>query len=80
VPFRYQGQYFDVETGLCYNGFRYYDSEIGSYISKDPVELYGGLHAYGYVCNSSTWLDIFGLSGQRWQNKTKKDGTPYKKP
>ncbi|RMP77792.1 hypothetical protein ALQ15_200031 [Pseudomonas syringae pv. actinidiae] len=26
---RFQGQYFDVETGLHYNTFRYYDPEIG---------------------------------------------------
>jgi uncharacterized protein RhaS with RHS repeats len=24
IPFRYQGQYHDVETGLYYNRFRYY--------------------------------------------------------
>lgn len=29
-PFRYQGQYEDVETGLCYNRFRYYDPETGA--------------------------------------------------
>jgi uncharacterized protein RhaS with RHS repeats len=26
-PFRYQGQYEDVETDLYYNRFRYYDTE-----------------------------------------------------
>ncbi|MEZ7710072.1 RHS repeat-associated core domain-containing protein [Prevotella pallens] len=26
MPFKYQGQYEDVETGLYYNRFRYYDS------------------------------------------------------
>ncbi|WP_162889052.1 RHS repeat-associated core domain-containing protein, partial [Pseudomonas syringae] len=28
---RFQGQYFDVETGLHYNTFRYYDPEIGRF-------------------------------------------------
>ncbi|RPD43592.1 hypothetical protein DNI29_23400 [Hymenobacter sediminis] len=32
-PFRYQGQYDDTETGLYYNRFRYYDPEVGVYIS-----------------------------------------------
>ncbi len=32
VPFLYQGQYFDEETGLAYNRFRYYDSDSGTYI------------------------------------------------
>lgn len=36
-PFHYQGQYEDVETGLCYNRFRYYDPETGSCISQDPT-------------------------------------------
>ena len=41
-PFRYQGQYEDVETGLYYNRFRYYDPEAGQYISPDPIGLAGG--------------------------------------
>ncbi len=31
IPFRYQGQYEDVEIGLYYNRFRYYDLEQGNY-------------------------------------------------
>lgn len=35
VPFnvRFPGQYADAETGLSYNRFRYYEPEIGRYIS-----------------------------------------------
>ncbi|MEN7547373.1 RHS repeat-associated core domain-containing protein [Rapidithrix thailandica] len=33
IPFRNQGQYEDVETGLYYNRFRYYDGNSGMYIS-----------------------------------------------
>jgi RHS repeat-associated protein len=40
-PFRYQGQYEDVETGLYYNRFRYYDPQTGGYISQDPIRLGG---------------------------------------
>ena len=32
IPFKYQGQYEDAETGLYYNRFRYYDPEIVNYI------------------------------------------------
>ena len=28
IPFKYQGQYEDAETGLYYNRFRYYDLDI----------------------------------------------------
>ena len=63
-PFRYQGQYEDVETGLYYNRFRYYDPEAGNYISQDPIGLLGGiLNLYGYVHDPNTWLDVLGLAG-----------------
>lgn len=61
VPFRYQGQYEDIETGLYYNRFRYYDPEIGGYVSKDPIGLEGGNRLYAYVGDSNYWLDVFGL-------------------
>ena len=80
IPFKYQGQYADEETGLYYNRFRYYDPNAGSYISQDSIGLAGGDNLYAYVPNPSSYIDIFGLSGQRWMIKTKKDGTPYKKP
>jgi RHS repeat-associated protein len=35
--FRMPGQYFDAETGLCYNRDRYYEPETGRYISHDPL-------------------------------------------
>ena len=80
IPFKYQGQYEDIETGLYYNRFRYYDSCTGNYISQDPIGLSGGDNLYSYVQNPTICIDTFGLSGQRWMGKTKKDGTPYKKP
>ncbi|AVK96343.1 RHS repeat-associated core domain-containing protein [Lysinibacillus sphaericus] len=42
IPFRYQGQYEDVEIGLYYNRFRYYDPEQGKYTHVDPIGLAGG--------------------------------------
>jgi RHS repeat-associated protein len=71
MPFRYQGQYEDVETGLYYNRFRYYSSEEGVYISQDPIGLVGGMALYRYVQDPNTWIDIFGLScgeGKRLPN------------
>ena len=43
VPFLYQGQYLDGETGMAYNRFRYYSPETGAYISQDPIRLEAGL-------------------------------------
>jgi len=60
-PFRWPGQYEDVETGLYYNRFRYYDPEAGQYVTQDPLGLHGGFVPYGYVRDSTTWIDPFGL-------------------
>jgi RHS repeat-associated protein len=40
-PLRFQGQYFDGETGLHYNRFRYYDPVVGRFVHQDPIGLEG---------------------------------------
>jgi RHS repeat-associated protein len=47
---RYPGQYYDAETGLMYNGARYYESATGRFPQSDPMGLLGGqisTYAYG---------------------------------
>ena len=62
-PFRFQGQYVDIETGLYYNRYRYFDPEAGQYISQDPIGLAGGNPTlYAYVSDQNTFIDIFGLN------------------
>ncbi|HED33686.1 MAG TPA: RHS repeat-associated core domain-containing protein, partial [Gammaproteobacteria bacterium] len=39
---RFQGQYFDEESGLHYNRHRYYNPDTGQFISQDPIGLLGG--------------------------------------
>ena len=59
------GQYYDQETGLHYNYFRYYDPTTGRYITSDPIGLAGGLNTYVYVDNNPLyWIDPFGLAGR----------------
>jgi RHS repeat-associated protein len=57
---RFQGQYFDAETGLHYNTFRYYDPEIGRFASQDPIGLSGGLNLYQYAPDPLNWIDPWG--------------------
>mgnify|MGYP000982835097 CR=1 FL=1 len=46
---RFQGQYLDRDTGLHYNTFRYYDPDIGRFISPDPIGLNGGINLSSYA-------------------------------
>jgi RHS repeat-associated protein len=61
-PLRFQGQYFDQESGLHYNRHRYYNPDIGRYLTPDPVKLAGGINGYQYVPNPTGWVDPLGLS------------------
>ncbi|WP_299315738.1 RHS repeat-associated core domain-containing protein [uncultured Aquimarina sp.] len=61
-PFRYQGQYEDVETGLYYNGYRYYSCDTGIYISQDPIGLNSReYNLYTYVSDTNSTIDPLGL-------------------
>ncbi len=45
-----------------YNRFRYYDPNIGRYVSADPIGQDGGFNLYRYAANNPTgWIDPFGL-------------------
>lgn len=58
----YAGQWQDAESGLCYNRFRYYESETGMYLVSDPLGLLGGEQTYRYVLNPCGWVDPLGLA------------------
>ncbi|SEA98937.1 RHS repeat domain-containing protein, partial [Alkalimonas amylolytica] len=60
-PIRFQGQYYDEESGLHYNHFRYYDPTTGRFISQDPIGLLGGINHYQYAPNHINWVDPLGL-------------------
>ncbi|HDH7780886.1 TPA: RHS domain-containing protein, partial [Acinetobacter nosocomialis] len=58
---RFQGQYYDRETELHYNRYRYYEPYSARYITKDPIDLYAGLNHHAYVLNPTLWVDALGL-------------------
>ena len=80
-PFRYCGEYYDVETGTYYLRARYYDPRIGRFTQQDRVnyvknKLPNGnevidplsLNLYVYCVNSPLMLcDLSGLSPELTQ-------------
>ncbi|MCE3602673.1 RHS domain-containing protein [Massilia sp. P8910] len=77
---RFQGQYADSETGLNYNRFRYYDADVGRFISSDPVGLLGGMNLYQYAANPSGWVDPLGLAGFLFRGDNAYSGGPIGQP
>jgi RHS repeat-associated protein len=60
---QYTGRELDAETGLYFNRFRYYDSNVGRFLNEDPITFDGGVDFYRYLGNSPTGaVDSFGLS------------------
>src|SRR5262249_42245370 len=56
-PYRYTARDYDSETGLQYSRARYYDPQIGRFLSEDPIGFIGGgPNFYQYVQNSLTRL------------------------
>lgn len=66
-PLRLPGQYFDAETGLHYNRFRYYSPEWGRYVSRDPIGFAGGPNEFAYCGgNPLGEVDPGGLLSKGW--------------
>ncbi|MFC6064839.1 putative T7SS-secreted protein [Streptomyces ochraceiscleroticus] len=61
TPLRFPGQYFDPETGLHYNYFRYYDPESARYACPDPLGLIPAPNPATYVHNPLASTDPLGL-------------------
>jgi len=54
--YRYTGKERDDETGLYYNGLRYYASWLGRWISCDPFGIKDSLNLYQYVHSNPVML------------------------
>jgi RHS repeat-associated protein len=64
-PFRFPGQYYDQETGLHYNYFRYYNPTTGRYITPDPIGLEGGINLFTYAENNPVnYIDPVGYQAR----------------
>jgi RHS repeat-associated protein len=60
--YQFTGREYDSFTGLQYSRARWYDANLGRFISEDPIGFRGGdINLYGYVKNNpQNWTDPSG--------------------
>ncbi len=65
--FRFSSEYHDDETGLVYYNYRYYNVDLGRWMSCDPIEEEGGYNLYGMVHNNPiNKTDYLGMHWTDW--------------
>ncbi|MFO0617897.1 MAG: RHS repeat-associated core domain-containing protein [Polyangiaceae bacterium] len=63
---RFAGHWFDPETGLHYNRYRYFDPATGRYMSPEPLGMEGGPRPFTYANQSPfEMFDPDGLEGMK---------------
>jgi RHS repeat-associated protein len=61
-PFRFSTKYQDPDSGLYYYGQRYYSSELGRWLNRDPIGEDGGPNLFMVAANDTiSLIDPFGL-------------------
>ncbi|MDB6016375.1 MAG: type secretion protein Rhs, partial [Pedosphaera sp.] len=62
-PFGFSTKYQDDETSFLYYGLRFYNSSMGSWLSRDPIEEQGGFNLSTFAANDLiNSIDILGLA------------------
>lgn len=80
-PWRFSSKRCDEETGLIYFGRRYYDANIGRWITPDPIGFEGGPNLYAYLLNAPlTHVDLYGLLGINREGMHYLPGRDYYQP
>ncbi len=63
IRYRFQGREWSAATGLVNFRMRWYDSETGRWLSKDPIGLGGGMNLYAFCGNDAVNnIDPWGLA------------------
>jgi RHS repeat-associated protein len=71
MPWVFSGKRLDEETGFIFFGKRFFDPDLGSWITKDPSGFDDGPNLYAFVANNPVMnLDKWGLTTLRGNNKT----------
>ena len=71
-PIRYRGYYYDTETSLYYLKTRYYDPEVGRFMTIDGIEYLepetiNGLNLYAY-CENNPVMNV-DTNGSSWWSR-----------
>jgi RHS repeat-associated protein len=68
--YQYTGREKDADTGLYFYRNRWYDSNLGRFLSEDPIGLSGGINQFGYVDgNPTNFSDPMGLEKSWWSQQ-----------
>ena len=81
-PFRYRSYYYDSDTNLYYLKSRYYDPEIGQFVSPDDMEYLSmeeiaGINLYAY-CHNNPVMN-YDHNGHSWESFWKSVGNWFQK-
>jgi RHS repeat-associated protein len=61
-PIQFQGRPLDTETGFYYFRARFYDPQVGRFLSEDPIGIRGGTNLYSFAGNDPVnGSDPYGL-------------------
>lgn len=70
-PWRFSSKRTDTETGFVYFGRRFYNPDLGRWVTTDPLGFDAGPNLYAYVFNSPlTHMDLYGLEAVGGGNNT----------
>lgn len=60
--YRFSSKEVDLNSGLVYYGYRFYDPNLQRWLNRDPIGETGGINLYGFVGNNPMrWVDPYGL-------------------
>jgi RHS repeat-associated protein len=80
-PFRFTTKYMDQETGLLYYGYRYNNSQIGRWLSRDLLGEEGDINLYRHDDNDPIrYIDPLGSQKVEGQAYPEPKGPGYRTP
>ena len=69
--FLFHAEFRDADTGWYNYGYRYYSTELGRWLARDPIGEQGGINLYAMVGNDTVnWMDSFGAGPIPGNNET----------